>query len=72
MPNRVITARTRTALKGWKSRQEESEDAGARNNCRCREEFVSRGENGIGSWRAASGGRDGIQTQQGFATDWAK
>lgn len=34
--------------------------------------IVSREENGAGSWRAASVGRDGIQVQQGLATGWAE
>jgi hypothetical protein len=58
--------------KDWNSRQEESEEADAWNNHWCREIFVSRAENGVGSRRAASGGRDGIQEQQGFATGRAE
>ncbi len=62
----------RIVVKGRKGRQEESEEASARNNRWRRGMFVSRAENGAGSWRAASGGRDGIQAQQGFPTDWAE
>jgi hypothetical protein len=58
--------------KGWIGRQEESEEEGVRRNHWRGEILVSREENGAGSRRAASGGRDGIQAQQGFPTDWAE
>jgi len=71
MLNWVVTARIGSVTKGWKGRQEESEEAGARNNWRGGI-LVSRGGNGAGSRRAASVGRDGIQVQQGVATGWAE
>jgi len=72
MLNWVVTAKIGSAPKGWNGRQEESEEEGARNNHWRGGILVSRGENGADSRRAASGGRDGIQTQQGFSTGWAE
>jgi hypothetical protein len=72
MLNWVVTARIGSALKGWNGRQEESEEDGARKNHWRGWIFVSREENGTGSRRTTSVGRDGIQAQQGFPTDWAE
>jgi hypothetical protein len=72
MLNWVVTARIGSAPKGWNGRQEESEEDGARKNHWRGGIFVSSGENRVGSRRATSGGRDGIQTQQGFPTDLAE
>jgi hypothetical protein len=60
MLNWVVTARRGSVAKGWNGRQEESEEDGARKNHWRGGIFVSREENGAGSWRAASSGRDGI------------
>jgi hypothetical protein len=65
-------SKDRWVAKGWNGRQEESEEEDARNDHWRGWIFVSREENGTGSWRAASGGRDGIQAQQGIPTDWAE
>ena len=65
-------SKDRMVPNGWNGRQGESEEEGARNNHWHGGIFVSSEENGAGSRRSASGGRDGIQTQQSFPTDWAE
>jgi len=67
--NWVEKARAKLASKSKKSGKEKSEEDGARRDPWRRGMFVASGANVAGSRRAASGGRDGIQAQQGFPTD---
>jgi hypothetical protein len=71
-PNKRMAARDGWAPEGWKSSQEENEETGDRDDHWRPGELVSRGEGGVGSRRATSVGRNGIQTQQGIPTDRAE